>query len=73
MAKKITKSAKPARQKKPAATARRMPSRAKRSDTPSSTPTADDVAVRAYYLYLERGHGGRELDDWLRAERELTG
>jgi len=32
------------------------------------------VAERAYYLYQARGGGhGRDLDDWLTAEREVTG
>ena len=32
------------------------------------------VAQRAYELYLERGGvDGRDMDDWLSAERELTG
>lgn len=32
----------------------------------------EHVAMRAYELYLERGGGdGREMDDWLTAEREL--
>jgi hypothetical protein len=48
---------------------------AKRSETPapiSIEPTPDDVARRAYELYEARGsEPGAELDDWLRAEREL--
>jgi hypothetical protein len=33
----------------------------------------DRVAQRAYELYLARGGGdGRDFDDWLAAERELT-
>jgi hypothetical protein len=32
----------------------------------------DDIRRRAYEIYLERGEQpGRELDDWLQAEREL--
>jgi hypothetical protein len=32
------------------------------------------VAQRAYELYLERGaEDGKAMDDWLIAERELTG
>jgi hypothetical protein len=32
----------------------------------------EEVRVRAYYLYVERGgQEGGELEDWLRAEREL--
>jgi hypothetical protein len=35
-------------------------------------PGRDLVAMRAYELYLARGAAdGRELDDWLTAEREL--
>ncbi len=30
------------------------------------------IGRRAYEIYLERGEGpGRQLDDWLQAEREL--
>ena len=33
----------------------------------------DRVAMRAYELYLARGASdGRDFDDWLTAERELT-
>ena len=35
-------------------------------------PTHDQIKDRAYQIYLERGaRPGNELDDWLRAEREL--
>jgi hypothetical protein len=35
-------------------------------------PNHDQIRRRAYEIYLERGSlPGRELDDWLRAEREL--
>jgi Protein of unknown function (DUF2934) len=38
----------------------------------SHGPTQDQIRLRAYQIYLERGsHHGQELDDWLRAEREL--
>ena len=38
----------------------------------SQGPTQDQIRLRAYQIYLERGaHPGQELDDWLRAEREL--
>jgi hypothetical protein len=37
-------------------------------------PTADEIAVRAYQIYLERGGApGNEFEDWIRAERELLG
>ena len=32
----------------------------------------EEIRRRAYEIYLERGeHPGRDLDDWLQAEREL--
>jgi len=38
----------------------------------SHGPTQDQIRLRAYQIYLERGvRPGQELDDWLRAEREL--
>lgn len=36
------------------------------------TPSHEEIRRRAYEIYLERGDlPGDELDDWLRAEREL--
>jgi hypothetical protein len=35
-------------------------------------PNEDDIRVRAYHRYLERGAGdGADFDDWLEAERDL--
>ena len=35
-------------------------------------PTYEEIATRAYYLYLERSRsGGGELDDWIQAEAQL--
>ncbi len=40
---------------------------------PGSTPSTDDIRVRAYHRYLERGAShGRDFDDWLEAEKDLT-
>ena len=40
---------------------------AKRNSAPD-----EEIRRRAYEIYLERGEQqGRELDDWLQAEREL--
>jgi hypothetical protein len=37
-----------------------------------STPSDEEIRRRAYEIYLERGGlAGNEIDDWLRAEREL--
>jgi hypothetical protein len=39
----------------------------------AASPDRERIAMRAYELYLARGGGdGRELDDWLTAERELN-
>ena len=42
-------------------------------ETPTNhAPSREEIRCRAYEIYLERnGLGGDELDDWLRAEREL--
>jgi Protein of unknown function (DUF2934) len=38
------------------------------------TQLEDQIRCRAYELYEERGReNGQELDDWLRAEAEITG
>jgi hypothetical protein len=38
----------------------------------SSEPSADDIRMRAYHRYLERGGGhGLDFDDWVAAELEL--
>ena len=41
-------------------------------NTPTKGPSRDEIAQRAYELYLARGGGdGSEQQDWLQAEREL--
>lgn len=36
-------------------------------------PTPDEIAEEAYKIYLGRGgEHGRDLEDWLEAERRLT-
>ena len=41
---------------------------------PADVLPADAIRARAYQLYLERGgSSGRDLDDWLAAERSLRG
>jgi hypothetical protein len=38
------------------------------------TPTRDEIARRAYELYLARGKSsGHDVEDWTQAERELRG
>lgn len=36
-------------------------------------PTQEEIALRAYHIYLERnGAPGNPQEDWIRAERELA-
>lgn len=45
----------------------------KKPKTAKSAPTREEIALRAYEIYLERGGTpGHELEDWIRAERELA-
>ena len=44
-----------------------------KSRSQTAAPSYEEIAYRAYQLYLQRGAGdGRDTDDWLRAEQELT-
>jgi hypothetical protein len=44
----------------------------KRVATENALPNTQQIAQRAYELYLARGgEHGRDADDWLQAEREL--
>lgn len=39
----------------------------------AAPPTEEEIAARAYHIYLERGGAeGNPDDDWLQAERDLT-
>lgn len=39
-----------------------------------ASPTRDEIARRAHEIYVARGKGpGREVEDWVQAERELLG
>ena len=45
----------------------------KKASAPKARPTQDQIATRAYEIYLERGSTpGDPMQDWLQAERELT-
>jgi len=35
-------------------------------------PSREEIAKRAYEIFAARGTGGRELEDWTQAERELS-
>jgi len=45
---------------------------ASQPQTAEGRPTHDEIELRAYQLYVERGGAdGEDLGDWLQAEREL--
>jgi hypothetical protein len=55
-----------------AAATHKRPSK-KAVPTPSVLPTSEQIALRAYLYWEQRGYqGGSPEEDWLRAERELT-
>ena len=35
--------------------------------------TDDEIKARAYEIYVESGYQGSELENWIKAEKELTG
>ena len=42
------------------------------SDSNKKVPTHEQIALRAFEIYLQRGGESGELDDWFAAEKELT-
>lgn len=52
----------------------RAATRAAPPATRKSRPTREEIARRAYELYVARGGTpGSDIEDWLKAERELRG
>ncbi|OFX84242.1 MAG: hypothetical protein A2W99_00515 [Bacteroidetes bacterium GWF2_33_16] len=35
--------------------------------------TDEEIKARAYEIYVESGYQGSELENWIKAEKELTG
>lgn len=49
------------------------PATPRKTRSAKKAPTREEIQVRAYEIYLERnGAPGNALEDWVRAERELT-
>lgn len=66
----MTKAAKPATPRKRTAT--RSGISAAASDSAAAHLSQYEIALRAFELYCARGgQHGRDLEDWLQAEREL--
>ena len=57
----------------PSTPARRAPTAAESTSTrPSSAPTPEQIAIRAYEIFIARGgQDGRDQEDWYQAENEL--
>jgi hypothetical protein len=56
----------------PAAQATDTSVRETRASSMGSEPSEEEIRMRAYRRYLERGGGdGQDFEDWLEAEREL--
>jgi len=46
----------------------------KKTTKAKAKPTREEIATRAYHIYLERGCVARDpIEDWLQAEKELLG
>jgi len=49
------------------------PKKTRKAVAPALAPTYDEIALRAYHIYLERGGTpGDPMQDWLQAEHELA-
>jgi hypothetical protein len=49
-----------------------MPRKGECSEIMQRQPTTEEIAARAYQIYLERGRtNGHDVDDWMQAEYEL--
>ena len=65
---------------RPAITASELETKPRSRKTPlrangpvAVTPSPEQIAQRAYFLFLERGgHHGCDVDDWLEAERQVA-
>lgn len=49
-----------------------IPNEASRILTKSQPDMQEQIRLRAYALYEQRGRDGFELDNWLQAESEVT-
>lgn len=55
-----------------ASTGGTAPTRSTTESTGKKSPTWEEIQVRAYEIYLERGGtDGSDIEDWFRAEREF--
>jgi hypothetical protein len=49
------------------------PTEKSQPQTVPSAPIREEIELRAYQIYVERGRAhGQDVEDWLQAERELV-
>ena len=49
------------------------PTEKRQPETVSGAPIREEIELRAYQIYLERGGAhGQDVEDWVQAERELV-
>jgi Protein of unknown function (DUF2934) len=49
------------------------PTEKDRPQTIPGAPTREEIELRAYQIYIERGGAhGQDVEDWLQAEREFV-
>lgn len=41
--------------------------------TKKTQVTDEEIQTRAYEIYVESGYQGSDLENWIKAEKELTG
>lgn len=41
------------------------------SKTKKNKPTDEEIQARAYEIYVESGYQGTDLENWIKAEKEL--
>ncbi len=52
---------------------RRSPGKKVRTAREVALPSCDDIALRAYEIFLSRGgEHGYDVEDWLQAERQIV-
>ena len=62
----------PTKPSTPSAPTRRAPTAESISTRSSSAPTLEQIAARAYEIFIARGaQHGRDQEDWYQAENEL--
>ena len=49
------------------------PTETSQPETASGVPMREEIELRAYQIYIERGGAhGQDVEDWLQAQRELV-